>query len=324
MMERQSLKEVCFGKGNDVQRPNLKMDLVAGFAEFVAMTIFIFLALGGVQAALESAYGPSASASQIQSVAFSFGAAVTVGLFMACPYSEGALNPAVLLSLMLCRKVNWLRGLFMFIGELVGAILGAYFANFVTANELQGVNLLKPGFNYAQGFFAELLLTCVLCVVILFVIVEDQYSAPSCNPFVVGITLFMIHLVGTPIDGTSVNPARSFGPAIVTGKWANHWIFWFGPLIGAFFAFLIYSAFKVARSMSRSINLEKDEFMAENTRWPSNQPPGSSPRANPGNFSPNNQPPPVNQPIANYSTNQQPSDLPSNQQSTNRVANQPV
>ncbi|KAI8336820.1 aquaporin-like protein [Chlamydoabsidia padenii] len=280
-------------------------DLVAGVAEFVGMTIFIFLALGGVQGALESAMGPRASASQIQSVAFSFGSSVTVGLFMCCPFSEGALNPAVLLSLVLCRKVNWLRGIFMFFAELAGAILGAYFANFVTANELQGVNLLNPGFNYAQGFFAELLLTCILCIVVLFVIVDNQFSSPSYNPFVVGITLFMVHIVGVPIDGTSVNPARSFGPAIVTGKWANHWIFWFGPLIGSFFAYLIYAAFKLAENSIKVIDYEKDEFMAHN--------------AHNTNISP------INQPVGHSPAQVQPSqNYPANEQPPNRVGVEPV
>ncbi|KAI8086754.1 aquaporin-like protein [Halteromyces radiatus] len=249
--------------GPNRQQPNWKEDLVAAFAEFIGMAIFIFLALGGVQAALEAQYGPSATTSQIQSVALSFGGSVMVGLFMCCPYSEGALNTAVLFSLVLCRKVNWLRGILFFFAELGGSIIGAYFANFVTGNELQGVNLLKPGFNYAQGFFAEVLLTMIFCLVILFVIVDNQFSSPAFNPLVVGITLFMVHMVGTPIDGTSVNPARSFGPAIVTGKWANHWIFWFGPLIGSFFAYLIYCSVKIAKNNITVIDYEKDAFMAD-------------------------------------------------------------
>lgn len=141
-------------------------------------------------------------------------------------------------------NVNWLRGLLFFVAEIAGGILGAYFSNFVTAHELQGVNLLNEGFNYAQGFFAELLLTMVFCLVILFIIV-DKHLLADFAPFIVGVSLFMCHMIATPIDGTSVNPARSFAASIVTGKWANHWIFWFGPLIGAAFAVGIYLGTKV-------------------------------------------------------------------------------
>ncbi|KAK4514978.1 aspartate transaminase aat1 [Mucor velutinosus] len=230
--------------------PNLHADLKASLGEFFGMAIFIFLALSGVQGALEAptfqsvgtATGPTAT--QIQSIAFSFGVAITVALFICGAVSGGILNPAVLLSLMITGNINWLRGIFFFIAEIVGAILGAYFANFVTAHELQGVNLLNPGFNYAQGFFTECLLTCVLCLTVLFIIV-DKHLLADFAPFVVGSAVFICHMIGAPVDGTSINPARSFAASIVTGKWANQWIFWFGPLIGGIFAVMIYLLVKV-------------------------------------------------------------------------------
>lgn len=234
--------------------PNLVADSMAAFGEFVGMAVFIFLALSGVQAALEAQTGLSSdrgfTPDQIQSIAFSFGASVTVALFICGPISGGVLNPAILLSLVLTGNVNWLRGILFFFAEMVGAILGAYFCNFVTAHELQGVNLLSPGFNYAQGFFAEVLLTCTLCLTVLFVIV-DKSSLSDFAPFVVGTSIFICHLIGAPIDGTSVNPARSFAASLVAGKWANHWIFWFGPLIGSIFAVMIYLTCKILERKSR-------------------------------------------------------------------------
>ncbi|KAI7899894.1 aquaporin-like protein [Cokeromyces recurvatus] len=232
-------------KCNKGSSPNFRADLKAAFGEFIGMTIFLFLALSGVQGDLEApsfqkvgtAMGPTAT--QIQSIAFSFGVGITVALFICGHISGGILNPAVLLSLMLIGNINWLRGCLYFIAEIAGGILGAYFSNFVTAHELQGVNLLNPGFNYAQGFFAECLLTCVLCLTVLFIIVDKQMLA-NFAPFVVGLAIFICHIIGSPIDGTSVNPARSFAASVVTGKWANHWIFWFGPLIGGIFAAIIY------------------------------------------------------------------------------------
>jgi MIP family channel proteins len=188
--------------------------------------------------------------SQIQSIAFSFSSGIIVALFVCGPISGGVLNPAVLLSLMLTGNVNWLRGIFFFVAEIVGGIIGAYFSNFVTAHELQGVNLLNPGFNYAQGFFAEALLTCALCLTVLFIIV-DKHLLADFAPFVVGTAIFICHMIGSPIDGTSVNPARSFAASVVTGKWANQWIFWFGPLIGGIFAVMIYLGVKVLTEESQ-------------------------------------------------------------------------
>lgn len=240
--------------------PNLAADAKGALGEFFGMGVFIFLALSGVQAALEAPTGLPASAgptvSQIQSVGFSFGAGITVGLFLCAPISGGVLNPAVLLSLVLSGNVNWLRGILYFFAEMAGAIIGAYFSNFTTAHELQGVNLLNPGFDYAQGFFAEVLMTCTLCLTVLFVVV-DKNPLAEYLPFVVGLSVFTCHIIGTPIDGTSINPARSFAASIVTGKWANHWIFWFGPLIGGFFAYLIYMVCKIFTSESQGEALAK-------------------------------------------------------------------
>lgn len=173
------------------------------------------------------------------------------------------MNPAVLLSLVLTGNINWLRGIFFFIAEIVGGIIGAYFANFVTAHELQGVNLLNPGFNYAQGFFAECLLTMALCLTVLFIIV-DKHLLADFAPFVVGTAVFICHMIGSPIDGTSINPARSFAASVVTGKWANQWIFWFGPLIGGVFAVIIYLTVKVLTEESQEQTLIQNAQQQQN------------------------------------------------------------
>jgi len=259
------------GIGEKQQRPKsafpLRGDIIAALAELVGMTVFIFMALSGVQAALNAQYGPGQKVnlaaagptfSQIQSVAFSFGSSIAVGMFICAPLSGAALNPAVLLSLLLVGNVPWFRGLLLFIAQIVGAILGAYFSNWVTANDLLGYNQVAPGFNNAQALFAEALMTSCLCLVVLFIIVENNVLV-TYSPFVVGLTIFMCHMIGTPIDGTSINPARSFGPAIVTGRWTSQWIFWIGPFVGAIFAVIIYMFFKSLKWEEQSPN-ERDAF----------------------------------------------------------------
>ncbi|CAO3618906.1 unnamed protein product [Cunninghamella echinulata] len=241
------------------------------------MAVFIFLAFSGTQSALMSpvAVEKGPTASQILQVAFSFGAGITVGLFICAPISGGALNPAVVLSLVMAGNMSWLRGVLIFLAEIVGGILGAYFCHFVTGNELQTANLLDPGFNYAQGFFAEMILTMILCLVVLFVIVDGQFLA-TYAPLVVGTTIFILHVCGVPIDGTSVNPARSFAAAVVTGKWANHWIFWFGPLIGGFFAGLIYFGVKFIAPTPEIIDEEKQAFYGHESQAVGQNPPSAN------------------------------------------------
>ena len=61
-------------------------------------------------------------------------------------------------------------------------------------------------------------------------------------PLAIGLAVVVAHLVGVPITGTGLNPARSIGPAIVSGTWINHWIYWVGPIIGGMLAGLVYEA----------------------------------------------------------------------------------
>ncbi|KAI9288736.1 aquaporin-like protein [Umbelopsis sp. AD052] len=255
------------GMGKEKKPFPLRGDVIAALGELMGMTVFIFLALSGVQAALNAPAGsgdkvPSSAGptfSQIQSVAFSFGSSITVALFLCAPISGGALNPAVLLTLLLTGNVPWFRALLLFIAELVGAILGAYFSNWVTANQLLGVNKINPGFDIPQTFFAEALGTGCLCLTVLFIIIENNVLV-TFTPFVIGLVVFMCHMFLTPIDGTSINPARSFGPAVVTGDWTlNHWVFWIGPLTGAIFAVVMYLGFKSLKYDEQS-EYERDVF----------------------------------------------------------------
>ncbi|GAA5801444.1 hypothetical protein HPULCUR_006890 [Helicostylum pulchrum] len=256
---------------NKGSAPNLVADLKASLGEFVGMVIFIFLALSGVQACLEAptsdpaGFGPSAT--QIQSIAFSFTSGIVVALCVCGSTSGGVLNPAVLLSLLLTGNINWLRGILFFIAEIVGGIVGAYFSSFVSAKPLHGVNMVNPGFNNSQVFFAEALLTCSLCLTVLFIIL-DKHLLADFAPFVVGTAIFICHMIGSPIDGTSVNPARSLAAAVVTGQWASHWIFWIAPLVGGIFAVIIYLTSKVLTEESQEdeliLNAEQNENSLDN------------------------------------------------------------
>jgi glycerol uptake facilitator-like aquaporin len=68
----------------------------------------------------------------------------------------------------------------------------------------------------------------------------DPKGLNNIAPIAVGLTILLIHLFLVPLTGASVNPARSLGPALVSGTWANHWIYWIGPLIGGSLAGLVY------------------------------------------------------------------------------------
>ncbi|OZJ02204.1 hypothetical protein BZG36_04745 [Bifiguratus adelaidae] len=226
--------------------PTMRNDLVAAAGEFVGMCFFMFLSLGGVQATLWQDQIPTApTPSQILGVAFSFGFSLLISVWMIFRISGGGvLNPAVLLALLLTGNVTPFRGLLYFIAEMVGSIVGSALLDAVTPGPLLGVNKVSPEINSAQDTFLEAFSTAMLVIVVLFVAVEKSKST-FLAPMAVGFAVFLAHLVCTPYDGTSINPARSVGPAVVTGIWTSqHWIFWIGPLIGSLLSTAIYMLFK--------------------------------------------------------------------------------
>merc|ERR1712070_693761 len=70
-------------------------------------------------------------------------------------------------------------------------------------------------------------------------------QAQNLAPIPIGLAVFLAHVICIPITGCSINPTRSFGPALVSGTWANHWIWWVGPLIGATIASLVWGLVKL-------------------------------------------------------------------------------
>lgn len=85
----------------------------------------------------------------------------------------------------------------------------------------------------------EVVVTFVL-VFVIFATAVDPAGMGNHAPLAIGLTVLVDHLVAVPITGASMNPARSFGPALVAGEWSNHWIYWVAPLLGGAFAGLAY------------------------------------------------------------------------------------
>ena len=79
---------------------------------------------------------------------------------------------------------------------------------------------------------------------------DDGFSA-GLAPLYIGFSVWVIHIAGIPIDGTSVNPARSFGAAVVANQWSDHWVFWVGPILGGLFAASVWKTFKMIENKTK-------------------------------------------------------------------------
>lgn len=200
--------------------------------------------------------------------AFVIGTALAFGLvIVAMAYSVGNIsgchiNPAVSLGMLICKKMT-LKEFFVYVGfQIVGAILGALllelifmnagFESFAVGANQVNVDLLgaTPG-AYGLGFLVEVVLTFVFVFTILGV--TSKVENKSVSGVVIGLTLTLVHLLGIELTGTSVNPARSIGPALVAmlnGVYEpiqQIWIFILAPLVGAALAALAFLAFNKAK-----------------------------------------------------------------------------
>jgi aquaporin Z len=162
------------------------------------------------------------------------------------------INPAVSLAMLLRKKLNAVD----FIGYVIAQILGAFAAAGLLKLLLsfgltdQTGALGTNGVADAGGIGGALIVEVILTFIFIFVIlgVTSDESKGGVAGIVIGLTLTFVHIVGIPLTGTSVNPARSIGPAILAGSGAlsDVWVFIVGPLVGAALAVLIYSQLKPA------------------------------------------------------------------------------
>ncbi|KAD5803465.1 hypothetical protein E3N88_14825 [Mikania micrantha] len=159
----------------------------------------------------------------------------------------GHINPAVTFGLFLARKVSLIRALGYMIAQCLGAICGVGLVKAFQSSYYNryggGANELADGYNKGTGLGAEIIGTFVL-VYTVFSATDPKRSArdshvPVLAPLPIGFAVFMVHLATIPITGTGINPARSFGAAVIYNNdkaWDDQWIFWVGPFIGAFAA----------------------------------------------------------------------------------------
>ena len=171
-------------------------------------------------------------------VAFTFGLIIMVMIVATGHLSGAHFNPAVTCAFALTRHFPWREVPWYVGGQLIGAIAGS-----LTLHGLFGptanLGATLPSGSAAQSLGLEVLLTAVLMFVII-AVATDTRAVGQLAALAIGGTVALNALWGGPISGASMNPARSFGPALVAGAWRDHWLYWIGPLLGAGIGALIY------------------------------------------------------------------------------------
>ncbi|XP_061909928.1 aquaporin-4 isoform X1 [Entelurus aequoreus] len=153
--------------------------------------------------------------------------------------SGAQVNPAVTLALLATRRLEVLRAVVYITAQCLGACLGAgalYLALPLKSTADFFVNKVPIELNAAQALGIEVL--CTFQLVFTVFSVEDQRRRESSEPgnLAIGLAHTAGVMIGARFSGASMNPARSLGPAIITGFWENHWVYWIGPVLGAMLA----------------------------------------------------------------------------------------
>jgi aquaporin Z len=170
-------------------------------------------------------------------VPFGFGLGLLAALILFGHVSGGHYNPAVTLGALFDRRVSWQNAIAYVVAQVIGAIGAALTILVMVGQAAVTATVNQPGTpNDAQAFLAEALLTAVFVGVILTVTKKQ----PEIAPIVIALTLLMIHFAAIPISGSSVNPARSLGPAIVAHDYDHLWIYLTAPFVGAILGWGIY------------------------------------------------------------------------------------
>ena len=172
--------------------------------------------------------------------------------------SGGHFNPAVSLAFFFTGKINPILTV-LYVGfQLVGGITGAFILQGLAPNGTAGnlsVTLVHKDILLSQAYAIELIITFVLMITIFSCVDSRRNDLGGSFPLQIGLAVTIGALFGGKFTGGSMNPARSFGPAVATGIWTDHWIYWLGPISGSVLAGIVYKILTI----KSDINLDTSQ-----------------------------------------------------------------
>ncbi|PIK51507.1 putative aquaporin-8 [Apostichopus japonicus] len=216
------------------------------FAEFIGTALFTFVACLAV------------SSRDVLSIAFAEGLCIALLCAAFVNISGGHFNPALSFAAAICGAINPILAVLYFVAQTCGAMVGASFVKAVILGD--SYHILKGGANQFRGLgvpydpydsfhhlnvtpvtaiVVEAILSCLIFTVYLQANI-DKKSRSSMGPMAYGFALIVAIISGFHVSGGSFNPARSFGPAVPSGYWDQHYIYWAGPYVGALVSGVMY------------------------------------------------------------------------------------
>jgi aquaporin TIP len=205
-----------------------------------ALGTFALIFIGVASVVEKSASGANYG---LLGIALAHAVVLSVMITATMAISGGHINPAVTIGLLVARRVSPRTALAYISAQLVGAVLGALavkalFPSVAVRSAGLGTPALAGNVQLAQGIGLEAVLTFFLVSAVFGTCVNPD--APKVGGFAVGLVLLFDILVGGSLTGAAMNPARAFGPALVSGQWVAHAVYWVGPILGGIVAALLW------------------------------------------------------------------------------------
>jgi len=213
----------------------------AWLAEAIATYGLVFFGPLSVILAVAS-FGEGLTTMSVLFISLGHGGAIALMIYAFGHVSGAHINPAVTIPMIITKKIGVTDGIGYIIFQLIGAVAAAGTLKLILPELGAKVNFATQGGpsdlinkSISSGFAIEAILTFFL-VLVIFMTAVHKKASPGWHGFTIGGMVFLIHLVAVPLTGASVNPARTFGPALISGFWEFHWLYWAAPIVGGIIA----------------------------------------------------------------------------------------
>ncbi|KAH7669554.1 Major intrinsic protein [Dioscorea alata] len=239
------ISRIAIGSTAEATHPSA---LKAALAEFICTFIFVFAGQGSGMAFSKLTGGGATTPAGLISAAIAHAFGLFVAVSVGANISGGHVNPAVTFGAFIGGNITLVRGLLYWIAQLLGSTLACLLLIFSTGGLATGSFGLS-GISAIEALVLEIVMTFGLVYTVYATAIDPKKGslgtiAPIAIGFIVGANI----LAGGAFDGASMNPAVSFGPALVSWAWDDHWVYWAGPLIGGGLAGLVYELFFISHT----------------------------------------------------------------------------
>ncbi len=217
-----------------------------GVAEALGVGALVFIGAGSIITITATETGSTLA------VALAHGLILAIMVTALAHISGAHFNPAVTFGFWSTGRITTKMACVYLLSQLLGAIVASIFLRGIFDDRFYdaadgGAPTVAPGISVWEGLLTEIILTFLLVLVYFATMVDARGAFRIVGGFAIGLTVAAGILVGGPLTGAAMNPARAFGPELVSGTWSDAWLYWVGPIIGGALAAGVYSTLYLER-----------------------------------------------------------------------------